>query len=216
MRHRKTENMTRRNVTLSRYRAEDLEKAAGFLGRTQGEVLEAALGQPIMRRLYALAKPDGGNFLACLLEVYQADESYMHLRIGEAILHAVKDWLEAHGTMKQKEAMKQAAEHVNSYVCGHMTEGSMDADPYFRTVHDQAEEGCFIIADIKEDVLKMTTVKYINSILAGPNDRNRMGESYLFRNLKVILDECFEAPTEEETKQIAAQLSDGRVLPAFQ
>lgn len=215
MRYRKTENMVRRNVTLERYRAEDLEKAAGFLGRTQGEVLGAALGQPIMRRLYALARPDGGNSLACLIEAYQADEASMDPRAGEAILDAVKDWLEAHGTRKRKSAMKQAAEHVNSYVHGHVTKGSMEADPYFKTVHDQAEKGRFVTADMEEDMLKMNTAKYINAMLAGPNDRNRMGESYLFRNLEAILDECFEAPTEEETKEIAAQLSDGRVLPAF-
>lgn len=66
---------------------------------------------------------------------------------------------------------------------------------------------------MSEAELKCKMMKYFVAMLSGPLDKNIMGESYLFRNLLIILSECFKPPTEEETDDLFYKLSDGRVFP---
>ncbi len=207
-----TDRTVRRNITLDTFKADMLETVSNFTGRTQGEIIEIALNQPIMCRLEAFANPSESP-LVDLLETYQVYEGHMNPRIGESILQAVKEWIDKHAVMKNKMFLKEEAPDVNSYIYGHMTEGSMLADPYFSSVYDQARKNSFIHPRISADELKGRIIKYINAMLAGPSDKNRMGEAYLFRNLIIILSACYEPPTKEDTKELFEKLSDGYVLP---
>lgn len=205
----------RRNVTLDRAIAGHLEAAMSFTGRTQSMILETALSQPIMRRLYAFALQNGKNPLAELLNVYQAYEHHMDPRIGERILAAVKGWAARDAQMEDLSAQERLAPDLNSYICGHMTEGSMEADPFFRSAYEQAKEGKLIQTDILPEELAGLVTKWIDIMLGRPNNRNLMGEPYLYRCLSAILESCFRQPSEDSVRALYRQLSDGCVLPAF-
>lgn len=211
MKHRKLGLPVRRNVTLDGFLADHLEAAADFTGRSQGEILETALNQPIMRRLFAFTHAVK-NSLVELIETYQCYEDKMTPRAGESLLLTVKEWLLEHARMRNVRRPDDFT-HVNDYIRGHMTDGSMRADPYFRTVYDEAGTGTFLTASMGEKELKDKLTGYIDAIVRGPDDKNRMGESYLFRNLLVVLDDLFEPPTAEETDELFRELSDGHVLP---
>lgn len=205
----------RRNVTLDRTIAGHLESAMSFTGRTQSMILETALSQPIMRRLFAFACRDGENSLVKLLDVYQAYEQHMDPRIGERILKAVKGWTARDAQMKDLSAQERLVPDLNSYICGHMTEGSMEADPFFRSAYEQAKEGKLIRTDIRSEELARLATEWIDIMLGRPNDRNLMGEPYLYRCLSAILETCFRLPSEDDIRALYRQLSDGCVLPAF-
>lgn len=213
MNYRKLSDTVRRNVTLDKCMADNLEAISTITGRSQSEFLEAALGQPIMRRLWAFAHPEDVNPIVELLETYQVYEGHMNPRTGEYILRAVKEWVEKHAVINELGLMQNASD-VNSYISGHMTEGSKKADPYFKNIHRMAKMKLFITPNMKEEDLKDKVVKYIDTMLVNPTDKNIMGESYLYRNLLVIISECFEPPQPEEVKELFEELSDGYVLPS--
>lgn len=213
MEQQKRVNTVRRNITMDRFMAKKLEAASEFTGKSQGEILETALNQPIMQRLWAFTRPSDGNPIVELLETYQVNEGHMGARIGEGILRPVKKWVTDCAVVKGHEALIQAAPNVNSYIAGHMTEGSMAADPYFKTAHAQAREGVFITPDMDAYEIKGKVTKFIDAILNGPMDKHRMGESYLFRDLLIILSDCFEPPAPEDVDRMYGELADGHVLP---
>lgn len=206
-------NTVRRNITMNKFTADKLEAAANFTGRSQSEVLETALNQPIMQRLWAFTHPSYGNPIVELLETYQVNEDHMNARIGENILQTIKEWVENSAVVKTSEVLAQALPNTNSYIAGHMTEGSMAADPYFRTIYEQADNDCFLTSDMDAYEIKGKIVTYIDAILNGPTDKHRMGESYLFRNLLIILSDCFNLPTKKDVDCMYEDLSDGYVLP---
>lgn len=212
MKYRKLNLPVRRNVTLDGFLADHLGAAASFTGYSQSEILEMALNQPIMRRFYAFTDPVS-NPIVELLEVYQVSESHMTPRAGESILLTVRTWVEECAVQKAGRLLKDQLPQVNQYIHGHMTDGSMQADPYFQTVYEQADKERFLTPEMSEQDMKHAIITYINAIIHGPNDKNRMGESYLFRNLLVMLDACFERPTDEEAEKMFRELSDGYALP---
>lgn len=124
MKHRKLGGTVRRNVTMEQYIVDNLETASNYTGRSQSEILEIALNQPMMRRLYAFINGRETNPLTCLIEVHQEYESMMESRVSEAILLAVEQWFTEHAVMKHPDTITNNMSYVNSYICGHMTEGS--------------------------------------------------------------------------------------------
>lgn len=205
----------RRNVTVNKTVAANLEHASWFTGRSQGELLEAALYQPIMQRLWAFTNPPDGNPITCLLEEYQVNEGHMTPRAGETILKCVKEWVMDRAVVKDSQERINTMHDTNSYIAGHMTRGSMLSCPYFNTVKEEASMNAFLTPEMEPEKLKAKVVEYINAIMGGPMDRHMMGEAYLFRNLLVILTDCFGIPTEEDTVHMYEQLSDGHVLPYY-
>lgn len=93
MNYQKRANTVRRNITMDKFTAKKLETASAVTGRYQSEILETALNQPIMRRLWAFTNPDADNPIVELLETYQMNEGHMNARTGENILHSVKQWV---------------------------------------------------------------------------------------------------------------------------
>lgn len=200
----------RRNVTLNESAADNLEKASDYTGRSQSELLETALYQPIMQRLWAFICPEGDNPLVWLLEAYQSDEGHMAPRIGENILRCVKEWVTDHAVVKE---FIYDCREMNEYIAGHMTRDSMRVHPYFKTVQVEANTYKFIDEYMEPEKIRKKVLKYINMVISGPNDRHRMGESYHFRNILTMLEYCFNPPTKEEIADIYEDLSDGYVLP---
>lgn len=213
MKYRKLGGTVRRNVTMAQYIADNLEMTSNYTGRSQSEILEIALNQPMMRRLYAFVNNKENNPLVSLIEVYQ--ESAMEPRIGETILSTTEQWFMNHAVIENREILADRVNYVNSYICGHMTEGSKKAHPYFKEFYEEAKQDMFITEDISETELKCKMMKYFAAMLSGPLDKNIMGESYLFRNLLIILSQCFKPPIEEEIDDLFYKLSDGRVLPYY-
>lgn len=213
MDYQKRVSTVRRNITMDRFAAEKLEAASEFTGKSQSEILEMALNQPIMQRLWAFTHPSSGNAVVELLEAYQVNEGHMNARTGESILQSIKKWVADYASVKDHGALTDMAPNPNGYIAGHMTEGSMAADPYFKTVYAQAKDGLFITPDMDAYEIKGKTVKFIDAILNGPTDKHRMGESYLFRDLLIILSDCFNPPAPEEVDRMYGDLSDGYVLP---
>ena len=203
----------RRNITMNRFVAEKLEAASDFTGKSQSEILEVALNQPIMQRLWAFTRPGNGNAIVELLETYQSNEGHMNALIGESILQSIKQWVTDRATVKDHETLVHTVPNVNSYIVGHMSKGSIAADPYFKTVYDQAGNGVFLTPHMDEYEMKCRVVKFIDAIMNGPMDKHRMGESYLFRDLLIILSDCFNPPTPEDVDHMYGDLSDGYVLP---
>lgn len=211
-------NTVRRNLTLDIYTAETLENLSNVMGVSQGEILKIALAQPMMRRLYSFVyacreQAVDKNPLVALMETYQCAVGHMTPRVGESIIRATKEWFEDYAVIKDRNMLAEEVPTVNSYISGHMTKGSRQADPYFDTVYQEAENNSFITPDMKADEIKGKVVKYMDIMLANPDDKRLMGESYLFRNLLIILTDCFRAPTMKECKDLFATLSDGYVLP---
>lgn len=203
--------LVRRNVTLHDFAADSIKRMADFTGYTQGEIMEMALNQPTMERLKAFTSND--NPIVGLLETYQCDEGHMSERAGESILHCVKDWVEKNAKVKNVAALSKSLPDTNSYISGHMTRYSMDADDYFKTIHDMAEEGTFLTPDMPEETIRDKVIIYINAVINGADDRRIMMESYLFRNLLIMLEDCFEIPAAEDVEHMYHELSDGYVLP---
>lgn len=201
----------RRNITMNEFAAKNMEKASDFTGRSQSDLLESALNQPIMRRLWAFTNTKR-NPVVELLEVYQAEEGHMTPRIGERILDCIKDWV-GDKAVVDKKSLSRRIEYVNEYIAGHMTDGSMEACPYFKTVWNEAQEGIFLTGEMDPEAIREKVIAYIDAVMSGPSDSRRMGESYLFRNLLVILDNCFSIPKKEEIYSMYHDLSDGYVLP---
>ena len=199
---------------MDEFTAKNVEKAASFTGKSQSDLLESALNQPIMRRLWAFINTKRSPIVE-LLEVYQAEEGHMTPRIGENILSCVKDWVKDDAVVKNKRELSRNMDHVNGYIAGHMTEGSMEACPYFRTVYKEAEEDRFLTEEMEPKVILEKVIAYIDAVMSGPSDSRRMGESYLFRNLLVILEDCFNMPKKEEICRMYKELSDGYVLPYY-
>lgn len=203
--------LVRRNVTFNEFTAESLIMMADFTGYTQGDLLEIALSQPAMQRLKAFASCD--NPVVGLLETYQCDEGYMSSRAGESILKCVKDWVQGNAKVKDKVALSKDMPNTNSYISGHITRYSMDADAYFKTVHDNADEGTFLTSEMSADMIRNKIIMYINAVINGANDKRIIMESYLFRNLLIMLENCFEIPAVEDVKHMYHELSNGYVLP---
>lgn len=208
----------RRNVTIDKYLADRLEMLSDVAGFSQGKVIETALNQPIMRRLFAFVTPPGendlANGLANLLDIYQQDKQSMNPRIGETLLQTANTWVEMHAIMKNDtQFTDRTVTYVNSYLQGHMTKGTMDADPYFKTVYEQAMERKFISLGMKPAELKDKVNHFIDVILWNPHNEHLMGEAFLFRDLSVILSNCFQPPTISEMIEMLNVLCDGHVLP---
>lgn len=203
--------LARRNVTLHEFAADNLKRMSDFTGCTQGEILEMALNQPAMQRLKAFASSD--NPIVSLIEAYQCDEGHMSKRAGESILLCVRDWVEKNAKVKDTAVLSKNLPNTNSYISGHMTRYSMDADDYFKGIHDMAEEGTFLTPDMPADTIRDKVIIYINVMINGANDRRIMMESYLFRNLLIMLEDCFEAPAAEDVEHMFHELSDGYVMP---
>ena len=212
---RKMTNKTRRNVTIDTCMANDLETMASFTGFSQGELIEVSFSQPIMQRLRAYVCPSDRNPLVELLETYQIYEGHMSPRIGEGILNVVKWWVKERAVKKYASVIEQEDPSTNEYIYGHMPKPTMEAAPYMRSVYEQAKENRFVQPDMDAGELKSRIVKYIDVILAAPLDRSLMGESYLFRNLLILLTDYFEPPVEQDVKHMFHELSDGFVLPYF-
>lgn len=203
--------LVRRNVTFNEFTAESLIMMADFTGYTQGDLLEIALSQPAMQRLKAFASCD--NPVVGLLETYQCDEGHMSSRAGESILKCVKDWVQGNAKVKDKVALSKDMPNTNSYISGHITRYSMDADAYFKTVHDNADEGTFLTSEMSADMIRNKIIMYINAVINGANDKRIIMESYLFRNLLIMLENCFEIPAVEDVEHMYHELSNGYVLP---
>lgn len=206
------DELVRRNVTLNEFAADNLKTMSDFTGYTQGEILEMALNQPAIQRLKAFASSN--NPVVDLLEAYQCDEGHMSRRAGESILQTIKDWVQEYATVKSTAALSKQLPHTNSYIGSHMTKYSMDADEYFKLVHDSAQKDAFLTTDMSSDAVRDTVIVYIDAMLNGADDKRIIMESYLFRNLLVMLEDCFEIPTAADVKRIYNDLSDGYVLPS--
>lgn len=207
----KKRELVRRNVTLHEFAADNLKRMSDFTGYTQGEIIEMALNQPIMERLKAFTSSE--NPIVSLLEAYQCDEGHMSRRVGESILQCVKDWVEKNAKVKDVSALSRVLPDTNSYISGHVTGYAMDADDYFSTIHDTAEEGNFLTDEMSADMIREKVIIYINAVINGANDKRIIMESYLFRNLLIILKNCFEVPADEDVVYMFHELSDGYVLP---
>lgn len=203
----------RRNITLNKFAAAHLEEASNFTGRSQSEILETALNQPIMRRLWAFTDPSVDNPIVELLETYQTNEEHMTPRIGEVILQAVEKWVEYSAAVKDKAHLGIKLRDTNSYIAGHMTKGSMEAYPYFASVQKEAALGTFLTPEMEPEKIREKVLEFIKAIMTGPTDKHRMGESYLFRDLLIMLADYFEPPTKDELQRMYKELSDGCVLP---
>lgn len=203
--------LVRRNVTLHEFAADNLKRMSDFTGCTQGEILEMALNQPAMERLKAFTSSD--NPIVGLIEAYQCDEGHMSKRAGESILLCVRDWVEKNAKIKDMAALSKNLPNTNSYISGHMTRYSMDADDYFKSIHDMAGEGAFLTSDMSADMIRDKVIIYINAVINGVDDKRIMMESYLFRNLLIMLEDCFEAPAAEDVEHMYHELSDGHMLP---
>lgn len=81
------------------------------------------------------------------------------------------------------------------------------------TIRQVPEEGTFLTPDMPADTIRDKVIIYINVMINGANDRRIMMESYLFRNLLIMLEDCFEAPAAEDVEHMFHELSDGYVMP---
>lgn len=205
------QELVRRNITFHEFAAKNLKAMADFTGHTQGEILEMALNQPVIRRLQSFISSD--NPIVGLLETYQCDEGHMSQRASEYILQCVKDWIQGNALVKHNAALLETLPYTNDYIYGHMTEYSMEADHYFKTVYDDAANGVFLTSEMSAKEIKEKVIVYINAIINGTNNKCIILESYLFRNLLIILDTCFEIPDSKDVEHMYHELSDGYVLP---
>lgn len=203
----------RRNLTLDTRLAYTLEVVSAYTDFSQGKIVEMAFAQPIMQRLFAFLNPASGNALASLLDAYQRQADHMDSRAGERLLIAVRQWMMDDARKEMKENLGLGQLNTNAYIHGHMTKGSRNADPYFERVYDLAGRGEFLHPDMDGMALKNRVIEYLNAMLAGPDDKDRMGEPYLYRNLVMILQDYFLPPTETEVMHLFFDLSDGYVLP---
>ena len=137
----------------------------------------------------------------------------MSRRVGETILQSIKDWVQEYATVRDAADMSKLFPHTNSYIGSHMTKYSMDADEYFRLIHDSAQKDAFLTPDMSSDAVRDTVIVYIDTMINGADDKRIIMESYLFRNLLVMLEDCFEPPTAADVRRIYRDLSDGYVLP---
>lgn len=198
--------MVRRNVNLNRFLADTLEHTADVTDHSQGDLIDMALRQPIMQRLFAFTA-EGVHPIVALLEDYQADER-MDPTIGTNLLQPIRTWLKTKAV--PKIVCPKLVTQLNQYVASHITQDGITSSPFLANLHDLAGDGDFVTSG---EPMRERLISYIDRVLAGREDRLFMGESFHFRNIEQILLECFEAPSEEELTWFYEEFSDGWVLP---
>lgn len=198
--------MVRRNVNLNRFLADTLEHTADVTDHSQGDLIDMALRQPIMQRLFAFTA-EGVHPIVALLEDYQADER-MDPTIGTNLLQPIRTWLKTKAV--PKAVRPEIITQLNQYVASHITQDGIAGSSFLADLHELACDEEFVISG---EPMRERLISYIDRVLAGREDRLFMGESFHFRNIEQILLECFEAPSEEELTWFYEEFSDGWVLP---
>ena len=209
----------RRNVTLNCFAAEYLERTSDVTGWTQGDIIGAALEQPIMQRLFAFTSPENDNPVTALIEAYQASRDITNWHVGESILYSVSKWLKKSAV--PKTVSPNILEELNSYIHSHINHDGAAKIPFLRHVYvttgydmvnnkPMPERLMFVV---QGEEMRDRLLEYIDTVMAGRDDRYLMGESMNFRNIGHILQECFEAPSEKELAWFYKEFSDGWVFP---